>query len=194
MARPKQYQEEKVLDAIMNVFWHQGFEATSAQDLVDATGLTRSSLYNAFVNKQGLFEQALIRYKRCTKEFVATLDNAAIKKEGIRTLLINMIDSDLNSTAKRGCFITNTAIEQANGDKRVIQLVRQNLQILEEGLERNIQLAQTSGEISSKISAKTLASFLLNTIQGLRVLTKTTPQKNRKEFINIIDTTMSTLL
>ncbi len=193
MARPKEYQEEKVLDAVMNVFWERGFEATSAQNLVDATGLTRSSLYDAFVSKQGLFEQALIRYTLRTRQHVAMLDNAADKKQAIYSLLLDIVDTDLSRAVKRGCLVTNTAIESGDKDERIIQLVRQNLQLLSAGLERNITLAQQSGEIASLTDANILAACLLNTIQGLRVLAKTTPPENRKTLIDIIDTTLSSL-
>jgi len=194
MARPREYEEEKVLDAIMNVFWHRGFEATSAQDLVDATGLTRSSLYNAFVNKQGLFEQALIHYKLRTKQQAAMLDDANDKKEAIYALLLSVIDSDLNNMPRRGCLITNTAIERANNDERITLLVRQNFRLLEEAIARNIQIAQASGAIASTSTAKVLAACVLNMIQGLRVLAKTTPNSNRKVLTDIIDTTLSALL
>jgi len=60
MGRPREFDEERVLDAVMETFWCQGYEGTSTQDLVDATGLGRGSLYAAYANKDGLFEQALV--------------------------------------------------------------------------------------------------------------------------------------
>ncbi|PSQ77664.1 MAG: TetR family transcriptional regulator, partial [Bacteroidetes bacterium QH_7_62_13] len=44
MPRTKEFNPEAVLEQAMELFWEQGFEATSAQDLVDHTGLNRSSL------------------------------------------------------------------------------------------------------------------------------------------------------
>ena len=46
----------------MNVFWEKGYEATSMQDLVDATGLLKGSLYGAFGGKQALYMIALAHY------------------------------------------------------------------------------------------------------------------------------------
>ena len=43
MARPREFDEGEVLDAVVSTFWSRGFEATSIQDLVEATGLSRAS-------------------------------------------------------------------------------------------------------------------------------------------------------
>ena len=56
--RTKAFNHDEIVDAAMQVFWQLGYSATSIQDLVDATGLSRSSLYNAFENKHGLYAQA----------------------------------------------------------------------------------------------------------------------------------------
>ena len=62
MARPKEFDAEKVLATAADVFWRRGYEVVSIQDLEAATGLGRGSLYNAFGDKEGLFIAALDRY------------------------------------------------------------------------------------------------------------------------------------
>ncbi len=62
MARPRSFDEERALDAAMHAFWANGYEATSTQDLCEATGLGRSSIYNTFTSKHDLFRRALTRY------------------------------------------------------------------------------------------------------------------------------------
>ena len=64
--RPKEFEHDEIVDAAMQVFWQLGYCATSIQDLVDGTGLSRSSLYNAFENKHGLYEHALRHYHDLT--------------------------------------------------------------------------------------------------------------------------------
>lgn len=194
MARPRKYQEEQVLDAVMDVFWSRGYQLTSAQDLVDATGLTRSSLYNAYVNKQGLFEQALARYKHCTAQFVEQLEQASDKKAAIRSLLLSIVDTNGNDPARRGCLVTNTAIEPIGREERIAALVRQNLRLLETALQRAVLQGQEAGDIRSDKPADALAACVLNTIQGLRVLAKATQEEDRARLTGIIDTTLDTLL
>lgn len=62
MARQREFDEDKVLDAAMQLFWEKGFEATSLSDLTSRMGIQRPSLYSAFGDKKGLFEAALRKY------------------------------------------------------------------------------------------------------------------------------------
>ena len=60
----RQFDESQVLDAMMRVFWQKGFEATTIDDLVEATGLKRGSLYHAFGDKAGMFCRTLALYRQ----------------------------------------------------------------------------------------------------------------------------------
>src|SRR5262245_36571756 len=62
MARPREFDEEAVLDAAVQCFWVRGYEATSVRDLIEETGITGASLYNAFGDKRALYEKALGHY------------------------------------------------------------------------------------------------------------------------------------
>lgn len=62
MARPKTFDHDQVLDRAVELFWRKGYEATSIQDLVEAMGIQRGSLYAAFGSKQDLFLAVLDRY------------------------------------------------------------------------------------------------------------------------------------
>src|SRR5271168_2905013 len=62
MARPREFDEEVVLDAAVHCFWARGFESTSVKDLMERTGLTAASLYNAYGDKRAIFRAALDRY------------------------------------------------------------------------------------------------------------------------------------
>ena len=64
MARPRQFDEIQVIEKVMKVFWAKGYEATSMQDLVVASGLLKGSLYGAFGDKQALYMVALKHYNR----------------------------------------------------------------------------------------------------------------------------------
>ena len=60
--RPRDFDEETVLDSVMNSFWRNGFDQATFEQLVADSGLSRSSLYNAFGGKEALFEKAIERY------------------------------------------------------------------------------------------------------------------------------------
>ena len=193
MARPREFDEERVLDAVMETFWRNGYEGTSAQNLVDATGLGRGSLYAAYANKDGLFEQALTRYHRRAQAHVEKLRQDGSPMMRLRELMADIVDADLNVSTKRGCLATNSAIEMAGRDPRVADLVRQNFDILVRGIEQAIRRGQAAGEIRPEADAASLALFVFNAVQGLRVLTKTARPEDRPKLSGIIDHTLAAL-
>src|SRR3954452_23728654 len=60
--RPRAFDIDKALDRAVLVFWSKGFEGASLDDLTEAMGISRPSLYRAFGSKEDLFRQALARY------------------------------------------------------------------------------------------------------------------------------------
>lgn len=194
MARPREFDEERVLNAVMETFWRHGFEGTSAQSLVDATGLGRGSLYAAYANKDGLFEQALMRYHNQARAHVDQLRQEGSPIDRLRDLMQGIVDADMQMSEKRGCLATNSAIEMADRDPRVADLVRQSFSILTRGIEETIRRGQAAGNIKSKLDAETLALFVFNSVQGLRVLCKITRAEDRAKLNAIIDQTLAVLM
>lgn len=193
MARPREFDEDQVLDAVMETFWRNGYEGTSAQNLVDATGLGRGSLYAAYANKDGLFEQALLRYRKRAQGHVDQLREPGSPLARLRELMQGIVNADLDAVEKRGCLATNSAIELAGRDPKAADLVRQNFDILIRGIGETIRRGQAAGEIRADADAETLALFVFNAVQGLRVLSKSTPPSDQKKLTAIIDQTLKAL-
>jgi TetR/AcrR family transcriptional regulator, transcriptional repressor for nem operon len=192
MPRPREFDDERVLDAAMEAFWARGYAATSAQDLVDATGLGRSSLYNAFAGKHQLYERALRRYlERNTEADVALLDRPGPVKERVRELLLGVIDADLGDPQRRGCLAVNAAIALAGKDEAVTVAVRRVFARVEEALVVALERGQRDGEITGERSARALARFVLNAIYGLRVLGKAAT--DRAPLLDVVEATVSAL-
>lgn len=193
MARPREFDEDSVLDAVMETFWRKGYEATSTQNLVDATGLGRGSLYAAYSNKHGIFEQALRRYRKRAQGHVDQLREPGSPVARLRELMQGIVDADLGAPEKRGCLATNSAIEVASRDPHVADLVRGNFNILMRGIEETIRRGQNAGEIRTSTDSETLALFVFNAVQGLRVLTSTASGQDRNKLTTIIDQTLTAL-
>ena len=128
MARTKEFEPDDAVERAMQQFWSAGYAATTPQQLVDALHIGRSSLYNAFGSKQGLFEQALARYlDREAQRVVDALDQPGppIERLGAAVrLVIHGADAD---PQRRGCLVTNTATESGARDGAVAALVGQQL-------------------------------------------------------------------
>ncbi len=61
--RPRSFDLDEVTDVALGLFWKQGFEATSVEQVTAITGVRASSLYAAYGNKHGLFRAVVDRYR-----------------------------------------------------------------------------------------------------------------------------------
>ncbi|TSD57046.1 TetR/AcrR family transcriptional regulator [Variovorax sp. KBS0712] len=192
--RTKEFEPDEIADAAMNVFWQRGYAATSIQDLVEGTGLSRSSLYSTFENKQGLYQKALQRYEAVTTANVELLAGPGSPKDLIRQLLMRIVADELGDPQQRGCLVANATLELAAHDEAVAALVAHNFQRLQKALEKLLQRGLQSGELAIGKSPRAMARFFVNTMQGLRVLSKGSPTQQRRQcLLDVIDVALGTL-
>ncbi|GAA0483593.1 TetR/AcrR family transcriptional regulator [Streptomyces stramineus] len=171
MARPRKFDEERAVDAAMQAFWAAGYEATSTQDLCDATGLGRSSIYNTFKSKHDLFHRALLRYmERKSDTLGELLEGDLPARERLRALLDVIIEEECApADAARGCMVVNTAVELAARDADVARELEQDYGRRFEALRAVIEAGQRDGDIDSAKDARDLAHFVIAAIGGMRV-------------------------
>ncbi|MBL0740040.1 TetR/AcrR family transcriptional regulator [Chryseolinea lacunae] len=192
MARTKEFDETEVLDKAMDLFWRKGYNGISAQELVDGLGLSRSSLYDTFVDKHTLFTRALEHYRaKGTNDIVNLLDNATSIPEAIKEVLIRAQKSSLQNKDARGCFMVNTRVELAPHDPEIAAIVKENWQALEDAYYRALKRGQDMGQITTTQNARALARFVVNNSWGLSVYGKSDADK--KVIDDIIRVTLQTL-
>ncbi len=171
MARSREFDRDEVLDKAIEVFWTQGYDGTSVQDLVDAMGIQRGSLYAAFGDKHQLFLEALDRYEQAFHgRMVEFLRGSA--REGIRQVFEQVVVDCACDDSHKGCFITNTAVGLSQGDAEMAARVRANLLRMEDAFADALERARGSGKLTEENEPRALARFLTNSLQGLRVLSK----------------------
>ncbi len=91
MARPREFDEDQVLQKALHVFWHKGYEGTSLADLLAGMGLTKSSLYKAFGSKEALFRRVIARYHRDHLGFRREALNEPTPRRIVERLLNGMV-------------------------------------------------------------------------------------------------------
>lgn len=184
MARKKEFDQEQALDRAMQTFWLKGYEATSVQDLVEQMGINRGSLYDTFGDKRSLFLAALAFYdERVMSTVLQDLDHPESPKAAIVEYLQAFVQRAGTDLQGRGCLVTNSAVELSPHDPQIKARVAANLNRVESALYRVIRQAQQVGEISHDKDPRALARFLLNTLQGLRVIAKVDPDPDRLQDI-----------
>ncbi|QGK72649.1 TetR/AcrR family transcriptional regulator [Flavobacterium sp. SLB02] len=193
MARTKEFNEDQALDKAIEIFWHKGYNGTSAQDLVTHLGLSRSSLYDTFGDKQKLFAQSLQRYqKNAQNQIVELFDQSENIKETLHDIFKQAVIESLEDRITKGCFMVNSSVELAMHDEEIAKIVKNNSQIMEEVFTTAIQKGQDSGHISKANSAKVLARFTFNNYSGIRVLART-GERDKQVYDDIIKAMLSIL-
>lgn len=192
MARNKEFDEKVVLKKAMVLFWKQGYEKTSIQDLVTHMGIHRRSIYDTFGDKHSLFLASLKYYEVfVAEELTKIISDSSTTKKAIRKIfefVVNMAELEIYPA---GCFSVNTAVELSLLDKDIQHLATKMFNDTEELFNQLLKGGQEKGEFKNDLNTQVTAQFLHNNLIGIRVLVKTNYTK--KELESIIDLIMKVL-
>jgi TetR/AcrR family transcriptional regulator, copper-responsive repressor len=191
--RPRAYEPEVALHQAMDVFWKDGFAATSLDDLSAATGMNRPSLYSAFGDKRALYIQAYRRYRQHVNEtFTPLFAEAAPLRVKLRRILIAALDLYLSGDeGPRGCFTVLTASSDAIADEKIRALVGEAIANTDRAFGRLFADARASGELAPETDARRLARMASATIHSLSVRARA--RIPRAEIEPIVDDAVTTI-
>ena len=184
MARQKEFNQRLVIERAMQLFWEQGYERTSVEDLVRCTGLGRGSLYDTFHDKHSLFLLALNHYQEQGRKNLMLLREAQSPfLAALRHFFTVLIDETMSDTTHRGCLMVNSTLEIAPHDPEVAAVTQAAISEAEEAFYHVLIKAQVARELAWTYDPHQLAHFLLNTMLGIRVLARTKPSRHTLEEI-----------
>jgi TetR/AcrR family transcriptional regulator, transcriptional repressor for nem operon len=171
MARPREFDKDKVIEQAMMLFWAQGYEATSVRDLQKATGISSSSMYEVFGDKRNIFLVALARF--CELERARIMQMASdipSPQMFIEELFASLeVLAQPNSRAQ-GSMAFNAMVEFGTLDADVTRLLLEHYYGIGEIIARVIAQGQSTGAIASQEDATNLAYTILTTIQGVAII------------------------
>ena len=169
--RPRGFEPDAALGKAMDVFWKDGFAATSLDDLSAATGLNRPSLYGAFGDKRALYLQAYRRYREHVRETFAPLFAEEAPLPGkLRQILMAALDLYLSgSDGPRGCFTVLTASSDAVSDPEIRTIVAEAIANSDRAFERLFDAARAAGELPADADPRRLALIASATVHTLSI-------------------------
>lgn len=190
MARSKEFDIDEVLEKAMHLFWQQGYEKTSMQDLVAGMGIHKRSMYDTFGDKHTLYMRAVRRY---ALEVLEQLKQRSGSQPSVKLAIRSFFEIAIRGSEEhpKGCLMVNTAVELSLLDEEARALVDESFKDSEVLLEALVRGGQRSGEITSRQDAAALASYLHNALVGLRVMVKTGQDPAKLE--QIADLTLAAL-
>ncbi|MGV9908073.1 TetR/AcrR family transcriptional regulator [Streptomyces tendae] len=180
MARPRMFDESAVLDAAAREFRVHGFAETSTEQLCEAAGVRRSSLYNAFTSKDELFVRALQHYVATTgaRQSVILADEELTGAERLRALVDVVVDEELQAANRghaAGCMVVQSLMnpDLRERDERVARILDRDLRARLSHLSGAIRAGQVDGSITKGVDPDDGAVLVSTVISGLRVTAQT---------------------
>jgi TetR/AcrR family transcriptional regulator, transcriptional repressor for nem operon len=167
MGRPRGFAEAEVLDRALSTFWERGYEATSVQDLVDSTGLSRASLYGAFGDKDALFEKVLCHYRERAAQSAQELESAPSVRQGVGQFLSRTLDAAFPAKGLRGCFFQLAAVEGQADHPAFVGAAREASRSTEQALLKALRQGKKSGELAASLDEKGLARLFTVALHGI---------------------------
>ena len=154
----------------MELFWKQGYAATSPAQIVSSLGISRSSLYATYVDKRNLFIRSL-------KYYISTRSQGLIEKiqssdntiSTLEEIFRNVINAKYNEMNRYGCLVVNTAIEFGSKETDINKILEDNDQNIIQALTELIERSQIDKCASNTALPSELARYIYNNIVGLRV-------------------------
>jgi TetR/AcrR family transcriptional repressor of nem operon len=178
--RPREFDVASVSEAAGRVFWERGYHSTSLDDLTEATGLLRGSLYGAFGDKRGMLLAALDYYAEgAVARLSERLNSGLPPHEALREALLHHTRVVSALTGIPGCFITNTALEMIPSDPDVALRIESIMRRISTLLAAAVIRGQAEGVFNPGLNEKAVGDFLLCMTQGLRVLGKVVHEEER---------------
>ncbi|MEM6512041.1 MAG: TetR/AcrR family transcriptional regulator [Pseudomonadota bacterium] len=170
VGRPREFDEQRVLDSAMDAFWRKGYEATSLSDLCACTGLNKGSLYQSFGDKHSLFMRALEHYADTELRQIAAV---AFEQDSPIENICAVMHSVVNHTSKdAGCMMINSLVELAPHDADVLAFLQrlrdQRMRMMTDLVDK----AQRAQEITASEPAEDIAVRLMVTLAGLATAVK----------------------
>lgn len=169
--RPRAYQPEIALGKALDLFRKQGFAATSLDDLSEATGMNRPSLYGAFGDKRELYIKSYQRYREDAR---ASMVEIFRQEMPVRQRLERIFASALNiylsgETGPRGCFTVVTAASEAVGDPEIRAMVIDGLTELDKAFTNCFRRAKEKGELPESADPAALAQLASATVHSIAI-------------------------
>lgn len=193
MPKVKQFNKEKVLEAASEIFRQKGYNGTSIDEILKATGLSRSSLYDSFRDKHSLYLEALEFYKNREKQAYESVEQKKLNGyQKVEWLFKEVVNHLVNHPDDNGCLMVNAAAEMSKHCEKTSQVICNNKESVQELFTNWLTDAESVNAIKLSKPAKTYSPFLFNALCGLKVMSQS--GASRTELNNVVKVTLDALV
>ncbi|GAY18666.1 TetR family transcriptional regulator [Mycobacterium sp. shizuoka-1] len=169
MGRPREFDPDEALDRAMAVFWEQGYEGASLTDLTAAMGISRTSMYAAFGNKEELFARVLQRYS----EGPASYGPRALQEPTARRVAAAVLDGAITTTTDpgwpAGCLGVQASLAAGPPARDVRDMLARWRNAATVHLRDRFERAVDEGDLPPDTDTGVLARYILTVSNGIAV-------------------------
>lgn len=170
IGRPRAFDRDTALLAAMRTFWTQGYEGTSMQDLVDAMGVNKPSLYSTFGCKEEIFREAVALYDRTEGRATSqSLGEAKTSREAVEKMLRSNARAYAVEAGPRGCMIVLSSLLGAPENESVRAFLAANRSDGETMLRNRLAQGIAEGDLPASADVDQLAAFYTTVLEGLSI-------------------------
>ena len=169
MARPKQLDRDKALNAAMRLFWKRGYSGASADDLIKEMGIARQSLYDVFGSKRDLYLEALRSYNTGNMSaLIQILREEKSPREALRHILL--VPALLSQEDREmGCFNINSIGEFGLTDPDVLGARESSRLAASAAIEALIDEGKRKGELPAHLDTRVASNYIACISAGLKI-------------------------
>lgn len=156
--RPRKFDADTALEGAMMLFWEKGFSAASLDELGEAMGMSRPSIYNAFGNKESIYQRSLANFcGRLDEGIRLCLQEQADLRLGLQRFFSEALDIYCATTPSMGCLMICTAPAEALNDEKIKTALADLLKRVDKAFEKSIAHAIDTGQLSNEANPRLLA-------------------------------------
>ena len=167
--RPREFCVDEALAQALRVFWEKGYEGTSLNDLTEAMGITRPSLYAAFGNKESLFRKALDLYEKEKLAYIGQALAQPTARKVAETMLRGSVDNVMSSDEPHGCIGVITSVACGPESQSVREDVVKRGEAGKRALTERFERAKAEGDLPAHVDTEGLMRVLIAMLQGISV-------------------------
>ncbi|MGC9495023.1 TetR/AcrR family transcriptional regulator [Streptomyces sp. WG7] len=169
IGRPRGFDADEALEQAMRVFWKQGYEGASLTDLTSAMGITRTSMYAAFGNKEDLFRKALERYAEGPAAYVARALREPTAREVATAFLTGAVRTSTRPGCPPGCLGVQASLAAGDTGLPVRDMLAAWRNEGVSHLRDRFRQALDDGDLPLGTDPEDLARYLMTVANGIAV-------------------------
>lgn len=183
--RPRAFDVDEALERAMRVFWRKGYASTSLEDLTEAMGINKPSLYAAFGDKEALFRRALERYAEGPTSYLREALVQPTSREVVAHMLRGAVLVGTDPANPQGCMWVRGSLTSGDSDAPLARELAAAARAGHAVLQRRLQEAIDTGDLPDDANAADLAHYVTTVSQGLSV--RAAAGTARRDLLRVVD-------